>query len=527
VATRRRSRRKSISGNLTDIQKRIRYLETRPSAGRLASKAVATRNLALRAVEEDAVADNAIVRRSIAAAAVGTAEIENSSITTDLIATNAVTTNSIAPGAVTGSELAADSVTSDKIAAGAVGNSELGNNVVTTDKIADDSVTDEKIDGISGSKIIGGVQGSLIVDRTVTGTKLVASTITATELANNSVTEDRIALGAVTNTKIANGAVVTDKIFIQAVTESKLQLGGVSTIRIADGAVTASKLADGNVTNAKIQTGAVNTDKIAIGLISSSIYLADSVVTNAKVASISADKVTSGTFAEARIPTIPASKVSGLSNLLGTATVSGTGISRTFSTSGSFRSLDITINTGTGSNQLAVGNHTHTATGITAINAGSGISVSASGTTRTISVQPGVYSGVSHGHGRVDTSFAGSHVGHGGHTHFSNITSSIKLKKEISDYNIDIDKLFLLQPKRFKYKNQARLASKNREWDYGYIAEEALALGVEEIVGYDEKGEVDSINYGLLSVFVLEIVKKQQNDIDLLKQEIERLKEKI
>lgn len=526
MATRRRSRRKSISGNLTDIQKRIRYLETRPSAGRLASKAVATRNLALRAVEEDAVADNAIVRRSIAAAAVGTAEIENSSITTDLIATNAVTTNSIAPGAVTGSELAADSVTSDKIAAGAVGNSELGNNVVTTDKIANDSVTDEKIDGISGSKIIGGVQGSLIVDRTITGTKLVPSTITATELADNSVTEDRIALGAVTNTKIANGAVVTDKIFIQAVTSDKLQLSGVTTIRIADSAVTTAKIADINVTSAKIFPQAVTADKLGLGAVET-IRIADGAVTNAKLGSISADKITSGTFAEARIPTIPASKVSGLSNLLGTATVSGTGISRTFSTSGSFRSLDITINTGTGSNQLAVGNHTHTATGITAINAGSGISVSASGTTRTISVQPGVYSGVSHGHGRVDTSFAGSHVGHGGHTHFSNITSSIKLKKEISDYNIDIDKLFLLQPKRFKYKNQARLASKNREWDYGYIAEEALALGVEEIVGYDEKGEVDSINYGLLSVFVLEIVKKQQNDIDLLKQEIERLKEKI
>jgi hypothetical protein len=49
---------------------------------------------------------------------------------------------------------------------------------------------------------------------------------------------------------------------------------------------------------------------------------------------------------------------------------------------------------------------------------------------------------------------------------------------------------------------------------------------VEEIVGYDEKGEVDSINYGLLSVFVLELVKKQQSEIDLLSEEIKRLKEK-
>ena len=113
---------------------------------------------------------------------------------------------------------------------------------------------------------------------------------------------------------------------------------------------------------------------------------------------------------------------------------------------------------------------------------------------------------------------------HGGHTHFTTI-SSRKLKKEISDYNIDLDKLFLLQPKRFKYRNQARDASKNREWDYGYIAEEAQDLGVEEILGYDENGEVDSINYSILSVFVLELVKKQQSEINLLSEEIKRLKE--
>ena len=107
------------------------------------------------------------------------------------------------------------------------------------------------------------------------------------------------------------------------------------------------------------------------------------------------------------------------------------------------------------------------------------------------------------------------------------ISSTRKLKKEISDYSIDLEKLFLLKPKRFKYRNQAKMASKNREWDYGYIAEETLELGIEEIVGYDEKGEVDSINYGLLSVFVLELVKKQQSEINLLSEEIKRLKENL
>ena len=148
MATRRRSRRKTISGNLTDIQKRVRYLETRPSASRLASKAVASKNLSLRSVEEDIVADNAIVRRTIAANAIGTTQIEQDSITNALIASNAVNADSFAPGSVGTAELRDDSVTNDKIAtnavdsrtilAGAVGNSELEGNI-----------QDSKISGMS------------------------------------------------------------------------------------------------------------------------------------------------------------------------------------------------------------------------------------------------------------------------------------------------------------------------------------------------------------------------------------------
>ena len=514
MATRRRSRRKSISGNLTDVQKRIRYLETRPSATRLASKAVATKNLALRAVDEDTVADNAIVRRSIANAAVGTAEIENSAITSQLLATNSVTSTQIENGAVGTGELANDSVTNDKIAtdavnsdsilAGSVGNTELGGGI-TDDKISGMSaskligqVTNSQIEGIEGSKIIGGIQGDLIVDGTVDTQELASGAVTNAKIEDSAVTTGKIADLAVTSGKIANLAVTTDKLNTGAVTFAKIGVGAVNNQGLGENAVLESKIIDGAVTENKIRAGAVTRVKIGIGA-----------VTDAAISSVSITKVT------------------GASNLLGTASVSGVGISRTFSTSGNFRSLDISINAGTGSNQLAIGNHTHTGgNAITSLSGGNAITVSGSGSSRTIAVTPGTFASSGHGHGRVDTSFAGGHVGHGGHTHFSNITSSRKLKKEISDYNIDIEKLFLLQPKKFKYKNQARLASKNREWDYGYIAEEALALGVEEIVGYDEKGEVDSINYGLLSVFVLEIVKKQQNDIELLKQEIERLKER-
>jgi hypothetical protein len=498
MATRRRSRRKSISGNLTDIQKRIRYLETRPAAGRLASKAVATRNLALRAVEEDAVADNAIVRRSIAASAVGTAQIETDSITNALLATNSVNTDSIAPSSVTTDELATDSVTTDKIATGAVTTGELGNDSVTndklatnsvnadsiaagsvgenelassavsTDKIANLAVTDAKIDGISGSKIIGGIDGALIVNQSIVAGKLALGTITSLQMAAESIGYN----------ELKDNAVLSDKIYQNSIIGRNGTNPLSSAFHIQNFSIGSDDIGSGQITTNKIDALAVTNAKIASG--------------------------------------IDPSKITGLSNLLTTASVSGTGISRTFTTSGSFRSLDITISAGTGSNQLAIGNHTHAAGAVGAHTHSASLSLS------SLNI-----SGGAHGH----VGQTGSHS-HGftpsGSVTVGAVTSTLKLKKDISDFAITDPKNILnLKMKKYKYKNSVRGIQNryNREWMYGYIAEEVQDLGVEQILAYDKNGDPDGIDYGLLSVLVLELVKVQQSEIDSLKEEIQRLKE--
>jgi len=498
VATRRRVRRKSISGNITDVQKRIRYLETRPSATRLASKAVATRNLALRAVEEDIVADNAIVRRSIAASAVGTAEIEQDSITNALIATNAVNSDSIEPGAVGTTELAPDSVTNDKIATDAVNSDSIAPGAVGNTELAG-NITDDKISGMSASKLIGQVQDSQI-------NSLSASKVTGTLATSNipNLDASKITSGVFDLARIP--AITADR--VPDLDASKITTGTFSTLRIPD------------LDAAKITSGTFAT---------------------ARIPNLSADKITSGTFTLARIPTITTAKIGDLqvtNDKIANSTITagkiatsaygaivtgglsaGTAIVKSFGGGG--QAVSLIANVGSGNNQVAAGNHVHGQSGYS--NAGS--------------------TGVgSHTHPLTLTGTAGG-GGHGGHagsltgTHIHSIsvsgttssnTSTQKLKKEISDYEVDnVKKILNLQLKRYKYKNQVRYLQDdlNREWMYGYIAEEVLENGVEEIVGYDENKEPNSLHYGLLSALVLELVKEQQKEIDFLKEELRLLEE--
>jgi hypothetical protein len=175
---------------------------------------------------------------------------------------------------------------------------------------------------------------------------------------------------------------------------------------------------------------------------------------------------------------------------------------------------------GSGSTQAAAGNHVHGSGGYSSVG-----SAGVPSHTHPISFSTTATGGVHAGH---------SIPNNGGHSHSvsasgtSGTPSTIKLKKEVTDYSIvDVKNLLNLNLKRYKYKNQARHLQEGREWMYGYIAEEVEELGIQEIVGYDENKEPNAINYGLLSTLVLELVKVQQTEIDSLKEEIQRLKEKI
>ena len=85
-------------------------------------------------------------------------------------------------------------------------------------------------------------------------------------------------------------------------------------------------------------------------------------------------------------------------------------------------------------------------------------------------------------------------------------TSSRRYKTNIKDLDIEnLDKLLRLTPRTFNYTSSGIQ-------DIGYIAEEVLDLGLTDFIIYDEFGRVDAVKYKLLSIAVIEYLKKHTNN---------------
>ena len=558
MASRRRSRIKSIAGNINDVQKRLRYLETRPAPAQLARKVVQTGNIALRAVQPDVVADAAIIRRTLAPEAVISANLavvgdpDDAAVARENIQISAVDTDQLNDSAVTNEKLAGeiedgkligisaskvgpdllvddqietisaskvgpdllvddqleglstekligvviddqiDSVSAVKIGPDLIVDDQLDG--ISTEKLIGtindaqiDSVDaatitvgliqDDQIDGISGEKIIGGVDGNLIVEETIQGAGQFGE---VSKIVPNSIGENDISTDACGFDELQANSVDFVQIVDEAVGETSISSLAIARRHMQDNVIIARM----------INAGAVQTEKIQ-----------NLAVTNGKIEN---ETITGGKIANSTITT---NKIFGGSSIV-TAATAGFGLSKTNNSATYGSAFTFSVNVGSGALQLAAGNHIHGSGGYSSVGGGS---------------VP------SHTHSFSDESSANSGAGH---THFVSGTtgtpSTLKLKKEITDYSmVDVKNLLNLNLKRYKYKNQARNLQEGREWMYGYIAEEVEELGIQEIVGYDKNKEPNAINYGLLSTLVLELVKVQQTEIDSLKEEIQRLKEKI
>jgi len=89
-------------------------------------------------------------------------------------------------------------------------------------------------------------------------------------------------------------------------------------------------------------------------------------------------------------------------------------------------------------------------------------------------------------------------------------TSSRRYKEDILPLEDDWNKILQVTPVSFEY-----VGADNRS--FGYIAENLDALGLKDLVIYDTEGRPDAIQYDKIPLYILEVVKQQQIDINTLK----------
>lgn len=424
------------------------------------------------------LAQQVVNRQNIKPKAVSTDQLANKSVTTEIIDDDAVTSAQIADGTIQSGNIGPGSIQNVNMGGGQVDGRVLADSTIESRHIKDGEVKEADIgaNAVTTAKINGlAVTTEKINDLAVTTGKINGSAVTTDKINGLAVTTEKINGSAVTTEKINGSAVTTEKINNLAVTNEKLANDSVGTGKIRDLNVTRAKIANDAIDTSKLNNNAVTTAKIA-----------DLQITNAKIAG--------GTIGEGKLAFTPVQTVSPGDGLAG---------------GGSAKSVTLRVDstvsrTSHTHTQYAASNHRH----------------------------DNLYSASNHQHTFSQFTTGGSNTN--GHTHQVGgptggvIGSSIKIKNNISDYEFDVDKILNLNLKKFKYNKGSRPRNRSSDdWFYGYIAEELVQNGFEEVVVKNESGDPVAIDYTLVSTFLVELVKKQQKEINNLEVEVKKISEKI
>src|SRR5882672_7814412 len=96
-------------------------------------------------------------------------------------------------------------------------------------------------------------------------------------------------------------------------------------------------------------------------------------------------------------------------------------------------------------------------------------------------------------------------------------TSSLRFKENVEPLTEDFQKILALQPKSFADK-------KTGCQGIGYVAEDLDELELNNLLGYDADGQPLTINYKLIPLYLVEVLKDQQRMIKELQVEVTELK---
>ena len=129
--------------------------------------------------------------------------------------------------------------------------------------------------------------------------------------------------------------------------------------------------------------------------------------------------------------------------------------------------------------------------------------------------------------GRIYTHYLGS--GTGTALYFTpgneivKYSSSKKYKKDIIPLSVDQEKFMNLRPVRFKWNEKS--SSENKA-DYGLIAEDVEKIDP-ELALYNDKGEIEGVDYQKINIMLLKVVQNQENKISGLEKENENIKKEL
>jgi hypothetical protein len=85
-------------------------------------------------------------------------------------------------------------------------------------------------------------------------------------------------------------------------------------------------------------------------------------------------------------------------------------------------------------------------------------------------------------------------------------------------------KFMSLQPVSFKWNEKS--AYGRHKADNGLIAEEVEKIDPALAV-YNDKGEIEGVDYQKINIMLLKVVQQQQADIETMKKEINELKDRV
>jgi hypothetical protein len=96
------------------------------------------------------------------------------------------------------------------------------------------------------------------------------------------------------------------------------------------------------------------------------------------------------------------------------------------------------------------------------------------------------------------------------------VSSTIRTKQDVTNYDFNEQAVLSIKPKRFKYNDTVKGGGDDSEWQYGFIAEEALEAGLPELLQFDETGQPDYFAYERMCVAQQQIIRTLWSKVEAL-----------